>query len=494
MATHFRTKSDSEIVFGLYREYGLDFVQHLRGEFALALYDAEEDKLILARDRFGVRPMFFHLAPSKIIFASEIKALFQHPDNISRELCHRQVLNQMMEVMVPGETPFVGIHSLEPGHMLIVRRVKGKSLDVTTHKYWDFEFPTAEERADTSVDDSEMVERVRDELIDAVNVRMDADVPVGCYLSGGIDSCAVLGLMTGVSQSPIHSFTIGFDDPDYDEAPIAQEMAHSMRSEHTSTRLRGGDIYGPNFVDAVWHAERAFYNAYGVAKFSLSKKASEHGFKTVMTGEGADELFSGYPALKREMFRFGPEASKRRAQYEATMLQSNDLFRGAIIADTEESHPAFDRVCGFTPAWIHPWIGSLRLGRELLSGDLLKSLGDYDPIEAIVEKFDVNMLKGRHPLDCAQYTWAKTQLEGQILQWAGDRMDMAHAVESRVPFLDHHLAELATKVPPHLRVKGTTEKWILREAVKGVLPERLQKPREVRIHGPSLSQRPRQAS
>jgi asparagine synthase (glutamine-hydrolysing) len=197
----------------------------------------------------------------------------------------------------------------------------------------------------------------------------------------------------------------------------------------------------------------------------------------VITGEGSDELFGGYPAFKRDMFLHGlaHETPERREEYQALLDESNRLFRGAIIAENELHHPAFDRLCGFTPSWIQPWMATLELARPLLHTDLAAEIGDYDPIEAIAGKIDGSMLDGRHPLDKAQYTWSKCQLGGQFLNWGGDRVDMANSMESRPAFLDHHLAEVAVQVPPSLRIKGNIEKWVLREAVRGVLPEVLYK-------------------
>jgi asparagine synthase (glutamine-hydrolysing) len=209
----------------------------------------------------------------------------------------------------------------------------------------------------------------------------------------------------------------------------------------------------------------------------MSKRVNECGYKTVITGEGADELFAGYPAFKRDMFLYGLDAldAETRASYQRALDESNRLFRGAILSEHPMHHPAFERICGFTPSWIQPWMVTLELVRPLLHPDLRAELGDYDPVEAIVDALDPAMLEGRHALDKAQYTWSKTMLEGQILNWGGDRVDMANAMESRPAFLDHHLAEAAVQVPPELRIHGTTEKWVLREAVKGVLPETLYK-------------------
>jgi len=300
---------------------------------------------------------------------------------------------------------------------------------------------------------------------------------VGCYLSGGIDSCSILGLATGAMQSPTKAYTIAFDDDAYDESPIAKEMAESMNADQELIRLEAEDLYGENYIKTVWHAERTFYNTLGVAKNLMSKRVWESGYRCVVTGEGADELFAGYPAFKRDMFLHGlkEETPEVRAGYQAALERTNQLFKGAILAENQRSHTSWEKICGFTPSWIQPWMDTLDLARPLLSDDLQDDLKEYDPIAEIADRLDASMLEGRHPLDRAQYTWSKCQLEGQILNWGGDRVDMANSMESRPAFLDHHLAEIAVKIPPNLRIHGNVEKYVLREAVRGVLPEVLYK-------------------
>lgn len=472
----FLTKSDSEIAIGLYRKFGLDFTEHLRGEFAFALYDRQTDELILLRDRFGVRPLFYWLSPdgTSIVYGSEVKSVVAHPD-VPTRLDRKAALHQLMQTIVPGMSAFENVISLDPGYFLRIRKRNGR-LDILKQRYWDFDFPHEEARPQ-KVDEQEQVERVREELIRSIVLRLEADVPVGCYLSGGIDSCCILGLATGAMQSPTKAYTISFDDDAYDEAPIAREMAESMNADQEVINLKAADLYGENYVNTVWHAERTFYNTLGVAKNLMSKRVWDSGYRCVITGEGADELFAGYPALKRDMFLHGisHESDEVRAEYQAALNKTNSLFKGAILAENERHHPAWDKVCGFTPSWIQPWMDTLDLARPLLSDDLQHELVDYDPIAAIAEGIDADMLEGRHPLDIAQYTWSKCQLEGQILNWGGDRVDMANSMESRPAFLDHHLAAIAVDVPPNLRIKGNIEKHILREAVKGVLPEVLYK-------------------
>ncbi|MDX1570361.1 MAG: asparagine synthase (glutamine-hydrolyzing), partial [Xanthomonadales bacterium] len=469
----FSTRSDSEIALPLYERLGLDFVEHLRGEFAFALYDRKLDRLILVRDRFGIRPLFWHQNDQGLYFASEVKGLLINPE-VPRKLDRRAALNQLMHTMVPGTSAFDGIHALEPGCMLIATRRNGR-IDINIQRYWDLDFPEAGGHDDAS--DEEQVDAVRRELVDSVTFRLEADVPVGCYLSGGIDSCSILGMASGAQQSPVKAFTISFDNEDYDEAAIAKEMADEVNADQDLICLGADELYGDNYVRTAWHAERTFYNTLGVAKWCMSRHVQRAGYKTVITGEGADELFGGYPALKRDMFLHGldDEPPETRAAYEEALHKSNEVFRGAILAETERSHDAWNDLMGFTPSWLQPWMGTLELARPLLSDATQEELAGYDPVAAIAEKVDPDRLRGRHALDKAQYSWSKTMLEGQILNWGGDRVDMANSMESRPAFLDHHVAELATRIPPRLRIRGNIEKWVLREAMRGVLPEVLYK-------------------
>lgn len=471
----FATKSDSELALRLYERFGMDFVHHLRGEFAFALFDHDREQLLLVRDRFGIKPLFYHIQGNNLYYGSEIKALLTHPD-VPRRLDHRAALHQLMQTMVPGTTAFEGIQALLPGHMLIVRRDSSGRLSIQAQRYWDMAFPEASARTE-AVSEAEWIERVRAALIEAVTLRLEADVPVGCYLSGGIDSCSILGLATGAQQSPVKAFTISFQHKDYDESHIAREMAESMKADQEILSLTTEDLYGENYVKAVWHAERTFYNTLGVAKWCMSRRVHECGYKVVVTGEGSDELFGGYPFFKRDMLLYGQAGgeSGKAGSGVPQLSDQNRIFQGAILSEKSVSHPAFDALCGFTPSWIQPWMLTLELARELLHPDLKRELHNYDPIAAIADALSPEMIQGRHVLDKVQYTWAKTMLEGQILNWGGDRMDMANAMESRPPFLDHHLAELAVQIPPELRIKGNVEKWVLREAMKGILPEVLYK-------------------
>ena len=335
-------------------------------------------------------------------------------------------------------------------------------------------FPLEHERKPIS--EADAIEQTREGLLNAVNLRMEADVPVGSYLSGGIDSCAILGLASACSQGPVKAFTIGFDDKAYDESAIATEMAESCGADQDIMRLSGNELYG-HFEETLWHTERTIYNTLGVAKLLMSRHVNNSNYKVVMTGEGSDELFGGYPAFRRDMFLHGLDAlnQSEKAEWHAMLNESNAMFTGAMLAREQVDDPDLHMKVGFTPSCLQPWLACSDLVPSLLSEDRRAALQGYKPGEAIAATLDEDQIRGRHALDKAQYVWCKTMLEGQILTWGGDRVDMANSMEARPAFLDHHLAAMAVNLPPQYRIKGKTEKWVLREAMKGILPEVLYK-------------------
>ena len=470
----FSSKSDSEILLRLYQRQGLEStLPLLRGEFAFALFDAADDCLYLVRDRFGIKPQYWTMTPEGLVFGSELKVLFAHPA-VERRFTSEGLFHQLMQTMVPGTTAFAGVHQVQPGHVLKVQR-RGDRLEVSESTYWDVDFPRLDQR-DSTLTEADHIANVRAALLEAVEMRMVADVPVGCYLSGGFDSCSILGLASAVSQGPVKAFTIGFDDARYDETPIAAEMAEATGAEQDVMRLSGRELYG-HMEQTLWHTERTIYNTLAVAKYLMSRHVNSVDYKVVMTGEGSDELFGGYPAFRRDMFLHGLEdlPQNDRQDWESLLQTNNSLVQGAMLAADQVDDPDLDAVVGFTPSCLQPWLACAPLVPDLLADEHRQALVEYSPGKAIAEQLNPQQLDGRHALDKAQYVWIKTMLEGQILTWGGDRVDMANSMEARPAFLDHHLAAAAVQVPPELRIKGKIEKYVLREAMAGLLPEVLYK-------------------
>jgi len=465
----FQTKTDSEIVPHLYKRMGFEaMLPHLRGEFSFGFYDRERDELFLVRDRFGIKPLYWSARNGVLVFGSEIKVLFAHPE-VPRAFSPSGVYHQLMQTIVPGSTPFEGVHQVKPGHWVRIKR-EGGTFSIREGAYWDMDFPMMGEHDDLS--EEAAVDAVRSSLLEAVQHRLVADVPVGCYLSGGIDSCSILGLASAVRQDPVKAFTIGFDNDAYDESDIAREMARSVNADQDVLMLDGNHLYD-HFVETHWHTERTIYNTLGVAKMLMSRHVHECDYKVVVTGEGSDELFAGYPSFRRDLFLHGLEhlPAEERKRMGADLTESNKLFKGAMLSAETVDDPHLTELCGFTPSCLQPWLAASREVSPLLNPDLAGELKGYQPGLAIASTLDARKIRGRHPLDVAQYVWIKTMLEGQILTWGGDRVDMANSMEARPAFLDHHLAELACTIPPSLRIRGGREKYVLREAMKGILPK-----------------------
>ncbi|WP_035992914.1 asparagine synthase (glutamine-hydrolyzing) [Leptolyngbya sp. KIOST-1] len=469
----FRTKSDTELMLHLSDRFGLDgALPHLRGEFAFAVYEHQQDRLTLVRDRFGVKPLFYSLTPEGLVFGSEIKVVMAHP-SVQRRFSADGLYHQLMQTMVPGTTGFEGIYPVEPGQKVVVQRQGGR---LTLHKeqYWDLNFPLLGTRPQRS--DEDYMEELRQRFVEAIQLRLEADVPVACYLSGGIDSCTILGVAAACQQSPVKAFTIGFDDSDYDETAIAREMAAAVGADQDILTVDGTQLYD-HFARTLWHTERSIYNTFTVAKLLMSEHVHRAGYKVVVTGEGSDELFAGYPQLRLDMIRHGMAhaSPQERADLEAWLAESNKLFKGNLLAENPLADAALDGVVGFTPSCLQSWLSLADRVPGLLHPDHHEALRDYRPGAAIAAALEGDQLRDRHPLDRAQYVWIKTQFESQVLGWAGDRVDMANSLEARPAFLDHPLVEFAVTLPPSLRFRGHQDKYILRETMRELLPETLYK-------------------
>ncbi|BBM03635.1 asparagine synthase (glutamine-hydrolyzing) [Microbulbifer sp. GL-2] len=467
----FESKSDSEIVLHLCSKLGVNRAARiLRGEFAFAIYDKYEDCLWLVRDRFGIKPLYWTETHDGIIFGSELKAIFSHPST-QPQFTGELLYHQLIQVIIPGTTAFKGVNQVNPGCILKCKRVNN-SIEVSEEKYWDISFSVLDK---SSTEDEEYyIEGIRENLINAVQLRMNSDVPVGCYVSGGIDSCSILGIASELSQTPLKTFTIGFDSVEYDETQDALSMVHKTDADPFVLNIQSEHLY-KEYAKTIWHTERTIDNCYAVAKYIMSKKVYEHDYKVVLTGEGADELFSGYPFFRQDMYKYGlnNKNPKKIQKLLNDLEKQNEIFKGCMFSCNALSSPGIEKKIGFTPSFFQAWLQYDPLVTKIMDKELSVSLKDYDAGDAIVDALDLGKMAGRHPLDKAQYMWIKTMLEGQILTCGGDRVDMANSIEARPPFLDHHLAEFAATIPPNLKINGTTEKYILRKAMKELLPKKI---------------------
>jgi len=466
----FKTDSDSEIALHLYLREGMNLGRHLRGEFAALIADRRNDAMFAIRDRFGIKPLFYAVHDGDVLFASEIKALLALgvPARWNREAMYQEVFMFRPH----SRTLFEGIYTVPPGHYAIAQRG-----EVSLYPYWDMEFPTAEELAADARSDAEVVAGFREVLDDAVRERLVADVEVASYLSGGIDSCAVLGLAQRHMDRPIRAFTLTFDDALYDESALAHEQAaRSGASFHpipvTSRSLADA------FSDAVWHAETTFVNGHGVAKFLLSRAVRDAGIKVVFTGEGSDEMLGGYAHFRRDVLLYNsgrqdPETVKRLL---AEMRASNQAVP-VLVANEDAPIPELqpvERRLGWIPSWIKAMSVMGQKSMGLFRDDMLAFVAGRNPYEVGLSRLPIEArVAGRDPLNQALYLNNKIHLPNFILTFLSDRMEMAHSIEGRVPFLDHHLAEFAARIPIHMKINGMREKHVLREATRDVLIDKV---------------------
>src|SRR5260221_7481467 len=294
-----RTRSDSEIALHLYEELGAHCLQRLRGEYAFVLWDEANRTVFAARDRFGIKPLFYALHNEMLYFASEVKALFAA--GVPARWDAESVYNAVEFGGYQMRTLYDGIFQIPPGHYLIATE---KHLQL--NQYWDFNYPKAAD-ASPKRSDAEYAEEFREALEEAVRIRLRADVPVGCYLSGGLDSCAVIGLAAKHHPDPIRAFTLTFDHADYDESEVAREMAATVGAEFYPIAMRQDDL-ADHFADAIAQSETLCINAHGVAKYLLSRAVRQAGYKVVITGEGSDEILGGYAHLRRDMVLYNRQA------------------------------------------------------------------------------------------------------------------------------------------------------------------------------------------
>jgi asparagine synthase (glutamine-hydrolysing) len=459
----FSTDSDSEIALHLYQQRGMQAMQQLRGEFAIVIADEREGAMIAVRDRFGIKPLYYAVVNGDIFFASEIKALLALgvPAKWSIEGVYGG-LAQSHEI-----TQFAGISTVPPGCYAIATQG-----EVRIYPYWDWEIPTAEQMKADARSEAEVVRDFRTALQDAVRERLVADVEVACYLSGGIDSCAVLGLAQQELDRPIRAFTLTFDHPLHNEADIAQAQAQHVGSSYHPIPITGREL-ADSYADAIWHSETPMFNGHGVAKYLLSRAVRDAGIKVVFTGEGADEMLGGYPYYRVDALNNNPVLS-RAEKYALTeqMFGANPATRALMMPEKSDNPmmAALQRRLGWLPATLNMPAVMLASMIPFFRDDLVTKVRELNPIAAAMDRLPLAMrIEGRDRLNQMLYLGAKTMLPNFILNYLGDRMEMAHSIEGRVPFLDHYVAEAAARVPVSMKVKGIREKHVLREAARDVL-------------------------
>lgn len=461
-----RTRSDSEIALHLYKDLGPQCLHRLRGEFAFVIWDEANRLMFAARDRFGIKPLFYALHQNTLYLASEVKALFAAgvPARWDAENFYPMVELGGYQT----RTLFDGVFQVPPGHYLIAT-----DSHVQITRYWDFDYRRADDDAARRSDEDYRAE-FRAALEEAVRIRLRADVPVGCYLSGGLDSCAVLGLAARHHPDPIRAFTLTFDRGEYDEEAQAREMAAKVGAEFHPIPVRQDDL-ADNFADAIEQSETLCPNAHGVAKYLLSRAVRDAGYKVVLTGEGSDEILGGYAHFRRDMLLYNRAGQDPKviAKLLKELETLNPVSRGLLLPDGELGLlDDVKRILGFVPSWMETFSSRAVKLRDVLADDYLAAAGRRQGYRHLLSDLDVRgQLSGREPVHQSLYLWSKTALPQYILTMLGDRMEMGHSVEGRVPFLDHHVVEVIRSQPVNQKIRGMTEKYVLREATRDVITD-----------------------
>ncbi|MHA6644892.1 asparagine synthase (glutamine-hydrolyzing) [Mesorhizobium sp. A623] len=470
----FATSSDTEVILQLYEEMGPDFVSLLNGDFAFAIWDEQRKRMVLARDRMGVRPLFYTWRGGAFYFASEVQALLEVP-GVEAEM-DLIALDQIFTLWAPiaPRTAFKGISELPPAQMMTI---EGGAAHI--RPYWALDFPD-----DGGVPDprsqGEVAEELRALLEDATRIRLRADVEVGSLLSGGLDSSIVSALAVRMAPVGFRTFAVGFDDAEFDESPYQAIMAQALGSRHHSISCGPGDI-ARVFPSVVRHIGRPVLRTGPAPLYLLFELLRREGLKVALSGEGADEVFAGYDLFKEARIRrfcarqpdskIRPHLFRRIYPYLPSLQQQTPEYLAAFFgagADTL-GDPLFSH---------RPRIRATAGAKMFFSRGLRETIGGYDAAEELAASLPEAFARW-HPLHQAQYIETSFLLPGYILSSQGDRMAMAHGVETRFPFLDHRLVEFAARIPAGLKLRGMREKHILREATADLLP-------------PSISERPKQ--
>jgi asparagine synthase (glutamine-hydrolysing) len=451
----FKTNSDTETIVHAYEEHGAACVDDLRGMFAFAIWDAPKRQLFIARDRVGKKPLYYTVTPQgTLIFGSELKSLLEHPE-ARRELSTEALDAYLSFGYVPDPlTIFSNIYKLPPGHHLTF-----SDGHLSVQQYWDFRYEVVEARRE-----EDYLEELRALLDEAVRLRLVSDVPLGAFLSGGVDSSTIVGLMSRHTGQPVKTFSIGFHEDGYDELKYARLAAKRFETDHHEF------IVTPEIChivdELVWHLDEPFADSSAIPTYAVSKLAREH-VKVVLSGDGGDELFAGYTRYGIDHRRSRFARLPRVVRHGLMQPLSRNLPHGAwgrnylhnIALDPLNRY--LDSASFFT---------SLNK-RSLYTTDFRAQLNGQNRPLSLFEEY-AGRVRSDNPLDTLLYLDSKTYLPGDILTKV-DRMSMAVSLEARVPLLDHKLIEFVTRIPAEFKMKGAETKQIFKRAVRGLVPDEI---------------------
>jgi asparagine synthase (glutamine-hydrolysing) len=455
----YQTHCDTETILNLYAEYGAGCVEYLRGMFAFAIWDTRKKELFIARDRFGVKPLYYvHDEQGNLFFASEIKALLE-AGAVKAEINFNALPDQLANHGTSGdETLFHGVRRLLPGHTLL-----WKDGRIEVRKFWDLSFEPKHE----TKSDAEFIEEWRDLFKESVKLRLMADVPLGMFLSGGIDSSAIAAMMATMVSDPIKTFSVAFDEREANELEYARLIAQSYKTDHREITISPEQFFEA-LPELIWHEDEPLGFSASVPLYFVSKLAQEH-VKVVLTGEGSDEILGGYGRYQKALAllnygekyeSFTPGFLREAVKTGVATLPASlnrKLKRTFLALDADIENLYFDNFSIFNKT----------MQNGLLTVETKAKIADENPYRGShkwLAETDAEEL-----LDKLLYVDTKTYLHELLMKQ--DQMSMAASIESRVPFLDHKLVEFTAKMPVEMKIRGRTTKWILREAMKGILPE-----------------------
>ncbi len=461
----FTNNSDTEVVVQAYAEFGPDCLQKFNGQYAIAIWDKEKEELFLARDRVGIRPLFYTLLDGSLYFCSEIKGIFRNQE-IPREI-QPTALSQVFNfwTTISPQTPYKGILELPPGHYMQVSS-KGRII----RRYWGYNFP--EKAHPPKIDLNQASERFHDLFEDAVKIRLRADVEVAAYLSGGIDSSVTTAFIKKIEPKVLNTYSIGFSDAVFDESKFQNEAADYFETKHLAFSCTNEEI-GENFYNSTYYSEFPILRTAPTPMYLLSKKVRQQNIKVVITGEGADEMLAGYNIFKETKIRrfwasqpssaIRPLLLKKLYPYLPMMkdARSNALkmFFGYKLEETD--NPYYSHILR--------WHNTSRI-QNYFSEHMKSALKGYSPLEKLPGFIDP-AFEQWDDLARAQYLEASIFMSGYLLSSQGDRMAMGNSVEGRYPFLDHRVIEFATNLPDRLKLNSLNEKFLLKKMMKGKIPE-----------------------
>ena len=451
------TRSDTETIVHLYEEYGEGCFEHLRGMFAIALWDSRERKLLLARDRVGKKPLFYYADGKKIVFGSELKALLA-ADTLPRDIDPQALCDYFSFGYIPApKTIYRSVRKVLPGHYLVASE---KGLREVC--YWDLSFAATEERTE-----EEWCELLRHDLCEATRVRLMSDVPLGAFLSGGVDSSAIVAMMSRLMNRPVTTCSIGFEEKAYNEAEYAQQVAQQFHTEHHEK------VVHPNAIELldklVWHYDEPFADSSAIPTYLVSWVARQH-VTVALGGDGGDESFGGYrrylfDKYENQMRRLVPPALRRNVfgplgRMYPGLAWAPRVFRAKATLQSLSRSP------------LEGYFNSLSIFRpdeksRLFSRAFSEQLGGYDSLSVFQHYYD--RAGSDDLLSRIQYVDIKTYLPDDILTKV-DRASMAVSLEVRAPLLDHHLMEHVARIPSSLKLRGRTGKYIFKKALEPILP------------------------